>query len=342
MPRSALTPPATDPTPIFEMFRGAYATELLTAAVCHFNVFGKLAESPRSRAELASELAISDRAAVVLTTALRAMGLLSADASGKLGLTPLADEHLLPGGAFDIGGYIGLVAQSPGVLAMVESLKTGRAASVAAGTMFTFREGVASAMDETASARHFTLALAGRAFNVAPHLARVLDLSNASTLLDIGGGTGIYAIALLQKFPRLRAVVFDRAEVLKVAAELAAEHGVADRLECRAGDMFADPFPPADVALFSNVLHDWDVAECRALVAKAAAACPHVAVHDVFLSDALDGPLPHALYSAALFTLTEGRLYSAAEMSGWLRAAGLTPGPVTPTLIHCGMLSATR
>jgi len=65
-------------------------------------------------------------------------------------------------------------------------------------------------------------------------------------------------------------------------------------------------------------------------------------VHDVFLNDALDGPLPVALYSAALFTLTEGRAYSAAEYREWLREARLEPGEVVPTLIHCGLLVGTK
>ena len=38
---------AVDPTPIFELFRGNYATELLTAAVAHFQLFERLAESVR-------------------------------------------------------------------------------------------------------------------------------------------------------------------------------------------------------------------------------------------------------------------------------------------------------
>jgi hypothetical protein len=225
---------------------------------------------------------------------------------------------------------------------MAEALKSNRPAQTSSGTIYTFREGVASAMDEAASARHFTLALAGRAVNVAPSLAGAVDLSQATTLLDIGGGSGIYAVAFLQRFPKLRAIVFDRAEVLKVAQEFAAAHCVDDRLECRPGDMFQDSLPSADVALLSNILHDWDVPECRALVAKAASASKQVLIQDVFLNDALDGPLPHALYSAALFTLTEGRLYSVAEMTEWLRAAGLEPQSVQPTLIHCGVLSATR
>ena len=122
--------------------------------------------------------------------------------------------------------------------------------------------------------------------------------------------------------------------------------GVADRLECRPGDMFADPFPAgADVILLSNALHDWDVPQCRELLRRCADALPpggRVLIHDVFLNDAHDGPLPVALYSAALFTLTEGRAYSAAEFKGWLRDAGLVPGAVAPTLIHCGVLEARK
>jgi hypothetical protein len=110
--------------------------------------------------------------------------------------------------------------------------------------------------------------------------------------------------------------------------------------------MFRDPVPDGcDVMLLSNVLHDWDVPECRALVRRCAEALPaggRLLVHDVFLNDALDGPLPIALYSAALFALTEGRAYSAAEYRQWLAEAGLTPGAVVPTLIHCGVLTGQR
>ena len=56
MSDSLLTPPQIDPTSIFEHFRGAHGTELLTAAVAHFNVFGRLAESPRTAAQLQQEL----------------------------------------------------------------------------------------------------------------------------------------------------------------------------------------------------------------------------------------------------------------------------------------------
>lgn len=346
MPHNALDRPTTDPTPIFEAFRGSYATELLTAAVAHFDLFGRLADRPMVLAELAAELSLADRPANVLVTALRAMGLLATDEQRRLHLTPLAREHLLPGAPFDVGDYVGLAAQSPGVLAMLERLRMNRPAVEQSGTAFIYRAGVASAMEQAESARHLTLALAGRAKNVAPYLAERVALPGARLLVDVGGGTGIYSIALLQRNHGLRAVVFDRPEVLKVAAEMAQTYGVADRLECRPGDMFRDALPAgADAVLLSNVLHDWDVAECRTLIARAAAALApggRLLIHDVYLADDLGGPLPVALYSAALFAVTEGRAYSAAEYRGWLTEAGLTTGPVVPTLIHCGVLTGMK
>ncbi len=337
--------PVTDPTPLFELFRSGHATDLLVSAVAHFNVFARLADGPRTFGDLRDELELSDRAANVLFTALRAMGTLALDEAGRLTLTELAREHLVPGGAFYVGDYGGLAAQSPGVVAMAERLRSSRPAGAEkpdVGAAFIFREGVESAMEKEASARSLTLALAGRAKNVAPLLARNLPLPGAKHLLDLGGGTGLYAIALLRANPGLRATVLDRPEVLKVAAEFAAAAGVTDRLTLTPGDMFTAPLPSADVVLLSNILHDWEVAGCRTLVARATAALTpggRLVIHDVFLHDDLGGPLPIALYSAALFSLTEGRAYSAAEYRGWLREAGLVAdGAIVPTLVHCGAL----
>jgi predicted O-methyltransferase YrrM len=343
---SALIEPNIDPTPIFELFRGSYATELLTASVAHFDVFRRRAKTPMTRGDLGNVLGLAERPAVVLTTALCAFGLLTTDANGKLRVTDLAREHLSPGGAFDVGDYIGLAANSPGVLEMVERLRSNRPANHDTGVAFIYRDGVKSAMENEAAARHFTLALAGRAKNVAPILAKKIDLSGAKLLVDVGGGTGIYSIAFLQQYPELCALVLDRPEVLKVAHEMAQAYGVTDRITLREGDMFRADLPDdADVVLLSNILHDWDVPECRALIgrcAKSLGAGGRLLIHDVFLNDALDGPLPMVLYSAALFTLTEGRLYSAAEYRAWLEEAGLQAGPVMPTLIHCGVLAGTK
>lgn len=346
--RAVLNFPPTDPTPIFELFRGNYATELLTAAVTHFNLFGRMESGPVSFDDLRNQLGLAVRPAHVLLTGMRAMGLLVAGMDGRLDLTPLAREHLIQGTAFDITGYIGMAGQTPGVQAMVERLVTNRPAGMKpaeAGAAFIFRDGMESAMEREASARTLTLALAGRAKNVAPYLAERIDLGGCQCMLDVAGGTGIYSIAWLQRHPELRAIVFDRPEVLKIAAEMAATYGVADRLQCVAGDMFADPLPSADVILLSNVLHDWDVPQCRILLERCAQCLPsngRLLLHDVFLNDDLGGPLSVALYSAALFSVTEGRAYSAAEYREWMTAAGLACEPILPTLVHCGVMPARK
>lgn len=336
-----LTPPASDPTAIFELFRGSYGTELLTAAVAHFDVFGRLARQPRTLAELQADLNLAERPAIVLTTALRAMQLVEKDSTGHFRLTAIAAEHLVRGEEFDVGSYLSLAATTPGVVEMVERLRTNRPAGLSgdeAGAAFIYRDGMKSAMEQAQLAEHFTLALSGRAKNVAPVLAEKIPLDGAKKLLDVGGGTGIYSIAFLRANPELQAIVFDRPEVLKTAARFAAEYGVADRAQLMAGDMFADPLPKADVILLSNILHDWDVTECQTLVARCAAALNpggRLIIHDVLLNDELDGPLPIALYSAALFTFTEGRAYSAMEFSHWLAKAGLQAQPSISTLVHC-------
>ena len=341
--------PANDPTPIFDLVRNSYATELLAVAVHDFDLFRKLARQPKSFDELCGEIDLAERPANVLFTALRAMGLLTLTGE-RLGLTASAREFLLPDAEFSVVGYVGLTAEAPGVRALAVRLKANAPAKQRdddSGAAYIFREGIASAMDEEASARRLTLALAGRARIVAPFLAANVPLRHAGRLLDVGGGSGIYSIALLQQNPDLQAVVWDRAEVLKVAKELGEVHGVADRLQLQAGDMFADPVPAdCDVMLLSNVLHDWDVPQCRELVQRCASALPtggRMLIHDVFLDDDLGGPLPIALYSAALFSLTEGRAYSAAEYRSWLSQAGLMPADqVVPTLVHCGVLEGRK
>ncbi len=344
----ALPQPCTDPTPIFELFRGSYGTELLTAAVVEFDLFRRLADQPMSFDQLRSSINLQHRPATVLFTALRAMGLLAVDAEQRLCLTSLGREHLVTGSEFDVSGYIALAGQSPGVREMIDRLRSNRPAGTSQeedGTAFIYREGTESAMEAEASARFLTMSLAGRAKNVAPVLAERISLDGVETLLDVGGGSGIYSIAWLRRHPTLRAIVWDRPEVLKVAGEMAEQYGVADRLECQAGDMFADPVPAADVVLLSNILHDWDELDCRTLVERCAAPLPcggRLLIHDVLLNDDHSGPLPIALYSAALFTLTEGRAYSAHEFQSWLTQAGLILEPIIPTLVHCAVIGGTK
>lgn len=345
---SAVEIPEHDPAPIFEALRGNFATELLAAAVTHFKVFEHLKGEPHSFSNLRRKMGLAERPASVLLTALKAMGLIVKDEDARMALTPLAREHLT-GGEFDVSDYIALNGSGAAVTEMANRLRSNQplnADKKNEGAAFIYREGIESAMERSEKARALTLALAGRSRNIAPVLAVKMPLTGQQVLLDVGGGTGIYSIALLQRNPQLRAIVWDRPEVLKVASEQAAKYGVLHRLSCRTADMFKEPVPHnVDVILLSNVLHDWDEPQCKELIKRLADGLPDgglMLIHDALLNDNQDGPLPVALYSAALFVLTEGRCYSGEEYSRWMADAGLTVGSAIPTLIHCSVIAGTK
>ena len=50
--------------------------------------------------------------------------------------------------------------------------------------------------------------------------------------------------------------------------------GLANRLRFQPGSFFSDPLPAADVLVMGHILHDWDLEEKRALIAKAYKALP--------------------------------------------------------------------
>ena len=65
-------------------------------------------------------------------------------------------------------------------------------------------------------------------------------------------------------------------------------------------------------------------------------------MHDVFLERlARRAASTRTLLRVAL-SLTEGRAYSAAEYRAWLGGAGLECGDIVETLVHCGVLPASK
>jgi DNA-binding transcriptional ArsR family regulator len=106
MASDLLSPPVIDPTPVLDVLDQQYGSYVLAAAVEHFKVFDILAEKAMSGEELRTELGLAPRAATVLLTALRAMGLIAADKDGLLTLPAISLEYLCVGGAPGSTQYI--------------------------------------------------------------------------------------------------------------------------------------------------------------------------------------------------------------------------------------------
>lgn len=91
--------------------------------------------------------------------------------------------------------------------------------------------------------------------------------------LDVGGGDGMVAAAVLRDDPRLACDVYNLPSVEGLVRARAAAQGLGDRLGFIAGDFLAEPLPRGyDVLSFIRVLHDWPADVARALLRKAADA----------------------------------------------------------------------
>jgi cyclopropane fatty-acyl-phospholipid synthase-like methyltransferase len=204
----------------------------------------------------------------------------------------------------------------------------------------------AQAMERPDFAAQFTAAMDCRGALLGPALAKKLELANRRALLDIAGGSGIYACAIVARHPHLRAAVFEKPPVDRIARDAIARQESSEKVEVIAGDMFKDPWPAGyDAHLLSNVLHDWDETTVRDLLARSHAALTPgslLIIHDAFINSEKTGPLHVAEYSALLMQITEGKCYSLGEMRTYLGDAGFDWIEHQSTLIGRGYVLASK
>ena len=170
---------------------------------------------------------------------------------------------------------------------------------------------------------------AGRRF------VREVDLAGRKKLLDLGGGSGAYSINAVQKWPALRAVVFDLPPVAVVAREFIASNGVADRVEAVAGDFTRDTFPlGCDVAVMASNLPQYDAAIIAEVIAKTFAALePGGEMHLIgeTTDDARSGPIGPAFWGLGQAIQDSlGLAHSGADCIGYFHAAGFVDVAVNP------------
>jgi acetylserotonin N-methyltransferase len=333
--------PASDPLALYRYRDGLYAVDLLTAAVVGFDFFSHFAPGGMTLEEVCGAFGFAARPADVLLTLCAANGLIVRDGD-RCRLTAVAGEHLCAGSPWNLGPYFSSLHDRPVARDFVRVLASG----VPAGWSGDQASGDwHRSMEDDAFARRFTDAMDCRGFYLAPALAAAVDLSEARCVLDIGGGSGIYACALCAAHGHLRAVVFEQPPVDRIARKLVAGRGFAARVAVAAGDMFQGLPDGCDAHLFSNVLHDWDAPEVRKLLDASRAALPAgglLIIHDAFIDDDKCGPLHAAEYSALLMHSTQGKCYSRAEFAGLLDACGFDPGPHRPTVAARGVMTARR
>ena len=158
-------------------------------------------------------------------------------------------------------------------------------------------------------------------------LPDTFDFSSHRRLLDVGGGTGSWTIAVAQRYPNLEATILDLPAVVPLARECIAEADLASRVTVEIGDVMSGELPTGyDVFLVANLIHYWSPQDNRALlerVRRATDTGSHLLLADFWTNATHTEPL-HAALMAGEFAahLRDGDVYSVDEVRDWLPATG--------------------
>jgi predicted O-methyltransferase YrrM len=316
----------TDPTMLYRLRDGVYAPDLLIVAIGELDLFTLLhRHGALELHRLCDELDLDARAADVMVTYFVALGLLERADDGRIRVSQTAADHLVAGSPLNLRAYFASLKERPACSELLGVLRTGEPAAWASAAASRDWE---RRLGDVEFARSITAAMDARGAFLGPALAAALTDLSARRVLDIGGSSGVYSCALVDRCPELRATVFERAPVDQAARTLLADRGYSDRVEVTTGDMFADLLPSGhDLHLFSHVLHDWSENQIRHLLsASFAALAPGgwLVDHDTHINQAKTGPLPVAEYSVLLMHSTPGKCWSLGELAVILEDIGFT------------------
>lgn len=150
----------------------------------------------------------------------------------------------------------------------------------------------------------------------------------APKVLDLGAGGAPWAIAVLKACPGATAVVNDLPGVIEVAEAKVAEHGVADRVELRAGDFHSIPIEHGvyDYVVLGHVCRTEGEEGAKHLIQRAFAALKpegRLLLSDYFPDNTRSYNPFGVLMGVTMMAATErGFTFTYEQFTNWLREAG--------------------
>lgn len=324
---------------ISEIAFGFMASKALFAAL-HVGIFTKLSEHPKTVTELAAEAEAPENRIQTLATALAALGLVSSE--GDLyANSPGAEAFLVEGAKYDFGDYLRLQIdrQMFPIMTGLEAVVTGD--SNERPTI----ESYADWFSNPEEARLYSESQHAGSLGPARSVARMIDLSGAGTMMDVGGGTGAFAIRLCEANPDLKATVLDFPNVVALGQEYVAEAGLSDRIQFIPGNALEDDWPDGqDIVLMSYLFNGVPGEAIPDLTRRAFGSLNpggHFLVHDFIVDDDRSGPtlaalwqLQHLAFTPAAKSLTPTWLEGLMAGVGFVDIAVQTLIPGMTKLMH--------
>ncbi|MGH9119656.1 MAG: methyltransferase [Acidimicrobiales bacterium] len=173
-------------------------------------------------------------------------------------------------------------------------------------------------------AASFARLMEDQATTTAPHIVAGYDWSSTSSVVDVGGGTGVTAVWLAKAVPELTITVVELPETAATATKRFADMGLADRCAAIVGSAF-DPLPGgADAYLLARVIHDWPDVDAVRILSRcrdAAGETGRVLIIDGLMTDRTRRGL--AAMDLQMLALFGGRERTIADYEDITTAAGL-------------------
>lgn len=332
--------PSSDDKPIWEVWLSMFAFPSLTVAD-ELGVFAALDEAPATAEELAGRLGFDLRGVRALLGVLAANSLLVKD-QGRFQLADAARLYLLPDSPYYWGGVFLSARRGRQHVDLKAKVETA-APSPGGALASTGWEGGEISPE---MARNVTRYMQSHSLPAALGVARNGEFKGVKRLLDVGGGSGCFSIAIAKAHPQIRCTVMELAAVGELARGYIAKAGMADRVDTATVDMFRQPWPTGyDAIFFSNIFHDWTDAMNAELAAKANSVLEpggRICLHEILFNDAGDGPAVAAGFSMLMLMGAKGRQYTAAELAALLEGAGFVDVRTRPVYGYFSLVTGRK
>ncbi len=287
---------------------------LLTAY--ELGIFTAIGDESKSAVEVAKASGSDARAAERLMNALCAIGMLEKK-SGKFSNTPLSSQFLVKGKPDYMAGFMHVVHMWESWSTLTEAVRSGKSVGI---------QHVEKRNEEWRSA--FIAAMNERARGQAQTVANLLDLQGISHVLDVGGGSGAFSMALVRAKEGIRATVFDLPNIVPLTQNYINNENLSDKVDTVAGDYNINDLGSGfDMVFLSAIIHSNSFEKNRILIQKCSNALNtggQVVVQDFIMNEDRTSPPLAALFSLNMLVATEfGDTYTESEVRMWMKGAGL-------------------
>lgn len=316
---------------------GFMGSKALFAAL-HHGVFTALAEGPLSVEEVGEATGLHPDRAQTLLTALAALGVVSTG-DGRFANSPAAEAFLVKGAKYDFGDYLRLQVdrQMYGLLDQIEDAIANNLPDDATSSY-------ADWFSDPEQARLYSRSQHAGSLGPARGLAKQVDLSGGKKLLDVGGGTGAFAITLCEAYPDLAATIVDFPNVADLGEKYIEKAGLSDRIKYIRGNALRTDWPEGQDAvlmsyLFSGVPGDEHENLLQGAWNKLVPG-GRLLIHDFIVTADRTGPKLAALWQLQHTAFTpEARSLDDEWLQEKLEATGFTQVKVEPMIPGMTMLA---